>query len=98
MLLLLSVNSQHSMNASRRRNHCSHQLAWKDYLPYPLSLGCCVALPLAKPQPPYLATALQHVESSETKDRPHVPCIGGRVLTHCATREFPLPLFLVHWP
>lgn len=38
-----------------RRNHCSHQLAWKDYLPYPLSLGCCVALPLAKPQPPYLA-------------------------------------------
>ena len=33
--------------------------------------------------------ALQHVGSSRTRARTHVPCIGRRVLNHCATREVP---------
>ena len=28
-----------------------------------------------------------HVGSSRTRARTHVPCIGRRILTHCATRE-----------
>ena len=31
--------------------------------------------------------ALQHVESSWTRARICVPCIGRRILNHCATRE-----------
>ena len=31
--------------------------------------------------------ALQHVGSSQTRDRTHVPCIGRQILTHFATRE-----------
>ena len=31
--------------------------------------------------------ALQHVESSQTRDRTCVPCVGRRILTHSATRE-----------
>ena len=34
-----------------------------------------------------------HVGSSWTRDRTRVPCIGRRILNHCATREVPL-LFL----
>ena len=33
--------------------------------------------------------ALQHVASSQTRDRTHVPCIGRRILNHCTTREVP---------
>ena len=29
----------------------------------------------------------RHVGSSRTRDRTHVPCIGKRILNHCATRE-----------
>ena len=36
---------------------------------------------------------LRHVGSSQTRDRTRVPCIGRRVLNHCATREVP-PIFL----
>ena len=36
--------------------------------------------------------APQHVESSQTRARTRVPCIGRRILNHCATREV-LPLF-----
>ena len=32
--------------------------------------------------------APQHVESSLTRDRTHVPCVGRRILIHRATREF----------
>ena len=28
-----------------------------------------------------------HVESSRTRARTRVPCIGGQILNHCATRE-----------
>ena len=44
--------------------------------------------------------APQHVGSSQTRDRIHVPCIGRRILNHCASREVPLLLFyvLVFWP
>ena len=38
--------------------------------------------------------ALQHVGSSWTRDRTCVPCIGRRILIHCATREDP-PLSLI---
>ena len=31
--------------------------------------------------------ALRHVGSSRTRDRTCVPCIGRRILNHCATRE-----------
>ena len=31
--------------------------------------------------------APRHVGSSQTRDRTRVPCIGRRILNHCATRE-----------
>ena len=31
--------------------------------------------------------ALQHVGSSQTRDRTCVPCIGRQILIHCTTRE-----------
>ena len=34
--------------------------------------------------------ALQHVGSSWTRARTRVPCIGRRILNHCATREAPV--------
>ena len=34
-----------------------------------------------------------HVRSSQTRDQTHVPCVGRRILNHCATREV-LPTFL----
>ena len=33
--------------------------------------------------------APQHVGSSQTRDRTHVPCNGRWILNHCATREAP---------
>ena len=33
--------------------------------------------------------APMHVESSQTRDGTHVPCIGRQILNHCATREVP---------
>ena len=30
---------------------------------------------------------LQHVESSRSRDRTHVPCVGRQILNHCTTRE-----------
>ena len=33
--------------------------------------------------------ALRHVRSSPTRASTRVPCIGRRILTHCATREVP---------
>ena len=35
--------------------------------------------------------ALWHMESSQTRDRTHVPCIGRQILIHCTTREVPWP-------
>ena len=37
--------------------------------------------------------ALQHVGSSRTRDRTHVPCTGRQILNHWATREVPAPSF-----
>ena len=34
--------------------------------------------------------ALQHVESSQTRDWTHVPCTGKQILIYCTTREFPV--------
>ena len=40
--------------------------------------------------------APRHVESSQTRNWTHVPCIGRQILIHCATREV-LPInFYVH--
>ena len=37
--------------------------------------------------------APRHVGSSWTRARTRVPCIGRRILNHCATREVPSPYF-----
>ena len=42
--------------------------------------------------------APQHVGSSQTRDRTCVPCIGRRILNHCATREVLHILFLRELP
>ena len=39
--------------------------------------------------------APRHVGSSQTRARTRVPCIGRRILNHCATREAPVCLFLI---
>ena len=39
--------------------------------------------------------ALQHVGSSQTRARTHVPCISRQILNHCATREAPRSLGFV---
>ena len=36
-----------------------------------------------------------HVESSWTRDRTHVPCIGRQILNHCATREVQYEDYLI---
>ena len=43
--------------------------------------------------------ALRHVWSSRTRARTHVPCIGRRILNHCATREVPVFILFIstHW-
>ena len=38
--------------------------------------------------------ALRHVGSSRARDRTHVPCIGSRILNHCATREVLFFIFI----
>ena len=38
--------------------------------------------------------APRHVGSSRTRTRTCVPCIGRRILNHCATREVPIIIFL----
>ena len=39
--------------------------------------------------------ALRHVGSSRTRARTHVPCIGRRILNHCATREAQISTLLI---
>ena len=39
--------------------------------------------------------APRHVESSQTRARTRVPCIGRWILNHCATREIPAMLLIV---
>ena len=38
-----------------------------------------------------------HVGSSWTRTRTHVPCIGRRILNHCATREAPQGFFYYYF-
>ena len=40
------------------------------------------------------SVAPRHVGSSRTRARTRVPCTGRRILSHCATREVPVVLFL----
>ena len=56
-------------------------------------LSCCGAqAPDAQAQQLWLTgpVAPRHVGSSQTRARTRVPCIGRRILNHCATREAPL--------
>ena len=39
--------------------------------------------------------ALQHVESSWTRDQTHVPCTGRQILIHCTNREVLGPYLLL---
>ena len=39
----------------------------------------------------------QHVGSSQTRAQTRVPCIGRRILNHCATREALSSIF-IYWP
>ena len=53
-------------------------------------LSCCGAqAPDAQAQQLWLTVlvAPQHVGSSQTRARTHVPCTGRQILNHCATRE-----------
>ena len=38
--------------------------------------------------------APQHVESSQTRNPTHIPCMGRRILNHWTTREVPSSNFL----
>ena len=42
---------------------------------------------------PLRQSALRHVESSQTRDRTHVPCISRQILDHWTTREVPRHAF-----
>ena len=50
---------------------------------------CGAQAPDAQAQQLWLTgpVAPQHVGSSQTRARTHVPCIGRQILNHCATRE-----------
>ena len=41
------------------------------------------------------AHSLQNEQSSQTRDRTHVPCTGRGILNHCPTSEVPRPLFII---
>ena len=42
-----------------------------------------------------VAHSLQYEESSQTRDRTHIPCTGRGILNHCTTSEVPRPLFII---
>ena len=50
---------------------------------------CGAQAPEAQAQQPWLTgpVAPRHAGSSQTRARTRVPCIGRRILNHCATRE-----------
>ena len=56
---------------------------------------CGAQAPDAQAQQLWLTgpAAPRHVESSQTRDRTRVPCIGRQTLNHCATREALNPFF-----
>ena len=39
--------------------------------------------------------AVRHVGSSRTRARTRVPCLGRRILNHCAAREVPVHVLLI---
>ena len=66
-----------------------HRGAWASHC---RGLSCCGAqAPDAQAQQLWLTglVAPRHVGSSQTRTRTRVPCIGRRILNHCATREAP---------
>ena len=60
--------------------------------PLTIAASCCGAqAPDAQAQQLWLTGPVtpRHVGSSQTRARTRVPCIGRRILNHCATREAP---------
>ena len=57
---------------------------------------CGAQAPDAQAQQLWLTgpVAPQHVGSSQTRTRTHVPCIGRQILNHCTTREAPPVTFV----
>ena len=71
----------------RRVGATLHRGAWASHYH---GLSCCGAeAPDAQAQQLWLTgpVAPRHVVSSQTRARTRVPCIGRRILNHCATRE-----------
>ena len=71
----------------RRVGATLHRGAWACHY---RGLSCCGAeAPDAQAQQLWLTgpVAPRHVESSQTRARTRVPCIGRQILNHCATRE-----------
>ena len=63
-------------------------------------LSCCGAqAPDVQAQQLWLTglVAPRHVGSSQTRARTRVPCIGRQILNHCATREAPRCILVMHW-
>ena len=61
-------------------------------------LSCCGAqAPDAQAQQLWLTGPVspRHVGSSQTRARTRVPCIGRRILNHCATREALCPVLTI---
>ena len=57
--------------------------------------SCCRARALGVQASVVVAHSLVapwHAGSSQTRDRTRVPCIGRRILNHCAAREVPEPM------
>ena len=79
----------------RRAGATLHRGAWACHC---RGLCCCGAqAPDAQAQQLWLTgpAALRHVGSSQTWARTRVPCIGRRILNHCATREAPHAHFYI---
>ena len=77
-----------------RASHCSDLLQ---------STGSrCMGFSSCSTQAQYLwcmgLVALQHVESSQTRDWTHVLCIGKQILIHCATWEDLCTFLLLDFP
>ena len=68
-----------TLHRGARTSHC-RGLSW-----------CGAQAPDAQARQLWLTglVAPRHVGSSQTRARTHVPCIGRRILNHCATREAP---------
>ena len=77
----LVAASRATLGCCARASHCR-------------GLSCCRAW---APEHMALFVARGHVESSQTRDQTHVPCIGRWILKYWATREVPDLMFYQVW-